>query len=289
MIALVLTCGALIGLGGALAIMAIFPAPPALAPAMERLRPGASRTEPERDWRSRLAGKLSGTLIGARVPRADLAVLGKTPDDYLAEKGMVIGLGAAGPVVFWAWCALLGVTIPWVVSWGACLAFAVAVFFAPDASIRGRAAEARAAFRQAIIAYLDLVALARAAGSGPADALESAAKVGGGWTFRRLCLALDPARRTTASTWDELTRLSEEIGVPELAELATIARLAGTHGAGILDTLMAKAQSLREVELSAAVSKARSRTETMTVPMALSVLGFLLLLGYPAFARMTGG
>lgn len=289
MIALVLTCGALIGLGGALAIMAVFPAPPALAPAMERLRPGGSRSEPNGDWRSRMARKLSGTVIGARLPQADLAVLGKTADDYLTQKGAMIGLGAAGPVVFWAWCALLGVALPWPVSWGACLSFAVAAFFAPDASIRGQAAEARAAFRQAIVAYLDLVALARAAGSGPAEALESAAKVGGGWTFQRLSLALDPARRATASAWDELTRLSEEIHVPELADLAAIARLAGTHGAGILDTLMAKAQSLREVELSAEVSKAKSRTETMTVPMALSVLGFLLLLGYPAFARMTGG
>ncbi|MBO4269079.1 type II secretion system F family protein [Microbispora triticiradicis] len=289
MIALVLTCGALIGLGGALAILAVFPAPPALAPAMERLRPGGSRSEPDGDWRSRMARKLSGTVIGARIPQADLAVLGRTADDYLTQKGVVIGLGATGPVVFWAWCALLGVALPWPISWGACLAFAVAAFFAPEASIRGQAAEGRAAFRQAIVAYLDLVALARAAGSGPAEALESAAKVGGGWTFQRLSLALDPARRATASAWDELTRLSEEIHVPELADLAAIARLAGTHGAGILDTLMAKAQSLREVELSAEVSKAKSRTETMTVPMALSVLGFLLLLGYPAFARMTGG
>ncbi|WP_433347674.1 type II secretion system F family protein [Microtetraspora malaysiensis] len=289
MIGLVLASGALIGLGASLAIAVLFPAPPALAPAMERLRPGASRTELDEGWRIHLARRLAGTVIGARVPHADLALLGKTANDYLAQKGLMILLAAVGPVVFWAWCALLGVTLPWTLSWAACTAFAVTVFFAPDAAVRGQAAEARKAFRQAIIAYLDLVALARAAGSGPADALESAAKVGEGWTYRRLALALDPARRGTGSAWDELTRLSEEIGVPELADLASIARLAGTRGAGILDTLMAKAQSLREVELSAEVSKARSRTETMTVPMALSVIGFLLLLGYPAFARMAGG
>jgi pilus assembly protein TadC len=112
--------------------------------------------------------------------------------------------------------------------------------------------------------------------------------VSGQWTFRRLALALDPARRAGGSAWDELTRLSVKIGVVELADLAAIAQLAGTRGASILDTLMAKAQSLRDAELSASVSAARSRTETMTVPMALSVLGFLLLLGFPAFARMTG-
>ncbi|GII52803.1 hypothetical protein Pth03_11920 [Planotetraspora thailandica] len=289
MIGLVLASGALIGLGASLAVAVVFPAPPALAPAMERLRSGASRRASESDLRTRAAQRLARTVVGARVPRADLALLGKTAEDYLAQKGMMLLLGAAGPVVFWAWCALLGVVLPWTVSWGACLAFAVAVFFAPDASVRGQAAEARKAFRQAIVAYLDLVALARAAGAGPADALESAAKVGGGWTFRRLGLALDPARRGTGSAWDELTKLSEEVGVPELADLASIAGLAGTRGASILDTLMAKAQSLREVELSAEVSRARSRTETMTVPMALSVIGFLLLLGYPAFARMAGG
>ncbi|MFI7449681.1 type II secretion system F family protein [Nonomuraea sp. NPDC049714] len=288
MIEIVLACGAISGLGVALALSTAFPSPPALAPAMERLRPGP-RAEPAQDWKSRLVTRLSATMIGARVPHTDLALLGKTPHDHLAQKALMIALGAAGPFVFWAWCALLGVVLPWPVSWAACLAFAVAVFFAPDAAIRGQAAEARTAFRQAIVAYLDLVALARAAGAGPAEALESAAKIGHGWTFQRLAQALDPARRGTGSAWDELTRLSEEVDVPELADLAAIAQLAGTRGASILDTLMAKAQSLREADLSAEVAKARSRTETMTVPMALSVLGFLLLLGYPAFARMTGG
>ncbi|MEV4390564.1 type II secretion system F family protein [Nonomuraea sp. NPDC049607] len=288
MIGLVLASGAISGLGIALTLAAAFPAPPALALAMERLRPGAP-AEPDEGWKTRLVSRLARTLIGARVPHTDLAVLGKTPHDYIAQKALMIALGVAGPFVFWAWCSLLGVTLPWLVSWAACLAFAVAVFFAPDAAIRGQAAEARAAFRQAIVAYLDLVALARAAGAGPAEALESAAKIGHGWTFQRLAQALDPARRGSGSAWDELTRLSAEIGAPELADMAAIAQLAGTRGASILDTLMAKAQSLREADLSAEISKARSRTETMTVPMALSVLGFLLLLGYPAFARMTGG
>ncbi|MFG1697250.1 type II secretion system F family protein [Nonomuraea sp. NPDC049309] len=288
MIGIVLACGAISGLGIALVLATAFPAPPALAPAMERLRPGG-HPEPEQDWKARLTGKLSRTMIGARIPHADLALLGKTPHDYLAQKALMIALGAAGPFVFWAWCALLDVSLPWPVSWAACLGFAVAVFFAPDAAIRGQAVEARTAFRQAIVVYLDLVALARAAGAGPAEALESAAKIGHGWTFQRLAQALDPARRSAGSAWDELTRLSQEISVPELADVAAIAQLAGTRGASILDTLMAKAQSLREADLSAEVSKARSRTETMTVPMALSVLGFLLLLGYPAFARMTGG
>ncbi|RBQ16951.1 type II secretion protein F [Spongiactinospora rosea] len=283
MIGLVLACGALIGFGIALAVVALLPAAPALGPAMQRLQPGASRPRAA-DWRVRLAGKLPVT-----APQLDLALIGKTAEDYLAQKGLMIGLGVAGPPVLWAWCALLGVTLPPIITWGACAAFAVVVFFAPDAALRGQVMEARAAFRQAIIAYLDLVALARAAGAGPADALESAAKAGQGWTFRRLAHALDPARRTTGGAWDELTRLSAEIDLPQLGEVAAIAQAAGTRGAGITGTLMAKAQSLREAELSAATASARSRTETMTVPMALSVIGFLLLLGYPAFARMTGG
>ncbi|MFC5830049.1 type II secretion system F family protein [Nonomuraea insulae] len=285
MIALVLLCGATAGLGVSLAIATLFPAPPALAPAMERLRPGANRIEAQPDWRARLAR----TVVGARVPKTNLALLGKTTDDYLLRKATMLAIALVGPAVLWAWCGLLGVTLPWMISLGSCVAFAVAVFLAPDAALRGQAADARKAFRQAIVAYLDLVALARAAGSGPADALETAARVGDGWTFRRMAVALDPARRSTGSAWDELARLSDEIDVPELADLASIAGLAGTRGAGILDTLMAKAQSLREVALSTEVAKAKSHTETMTVPMALSVIGFLMLLGYPAFARMAGG
>ncbi|RBQ13972.1 type II secretion protein F [Spongiactinospora rosea] len=286
MTGLVLGGGAALGLGAFLMVAAFLPAPPALGPAMERLRPGAGGTSRERlSARARLAG----SLIGARVPRADLAMIGKTADDYLVKKGLVIALGAAGPLLLWAWCGVLGIALPWPITWGTCAAFAVAVFFAPDFSIRKDAADARKAFRQAIVAYLDLVALARAAGSGPAEALEASAKIGDGWTFQRLAIALDPTRRGAGSAWDELARLAREINVPELGDLASIAAIAGTRGAGILDTLMAKAQSLREVELSREIAKAKSRTETMTVPMALSVVGFLLLLGYPAFARMAGG
>ncbi|MFI6321600.1 type II secretion system F family protein [Nonomuraea sp. NPDC050556] len=257
-----------------------------MAPALERLRPGAIRTAPGGDWKRRVSVRLA---FGTRVPRTDLALLGKDSTDYLVQKGMVIALALAGPFVMWGWCTLLGVTLPWMVTWGACAAFAGVVFFAPNVSVRREAADGRAAFLHALIAYLDLVALARAAGCGPAEALESAAKVGHGWTFARLAAALDPARRGGGSAWDELTALSKEIDVPELEELSAIAAHAGTRGASILDTLTAKAQSLREVELSRQIAKAKSRTETMTVPMALSAIGFLLLLGYPAFARMTGG
>jgi hypothetical protein len=110
-----------------------------------------------------------------------------------------------------------------------------------------------------------------------------------GWAFTRIAATLDPAARGTRDPWDELARLADQIGVRELADTAAIARRAGSQGAKILDTLTAKAASLRDQQLTAALARAKSRTETMTVPVALSVLGYLILLGYPAYARITGG
>jgi hypothetical protein len=119
--------------------------------------------------------------------------------------------------------------------------------------------------------------------------LEAPVRVCHGWAFQRIAATLDPASRGTRDPWDELARLAEEIGVRELSDTAAIARRAGTQGTRILDSLTAKAASLREQQLAQALARAKSRTETMTVPVALSVLGYLILLGYPAYARIVGG
>jgi pilus assembly protein TadC len=232
---------------------------------------------------------LGSSWLGARAAPADLAIIGRSKDSHLSRKTLAMAVALFGPPMLWGYGRLLDVDFSAIVLWSASAAFAIILFAAPDITLKAGAADRRRQFRQTLISYLDLVALCRAAGRGPADALESAARIGRGWTFRRLARALDPIHRGTTSAWDELTRLAEEINVPELAEVAAIARLAATEGAGILDTLRAKAANMRENELAALLAKAKSRTETMTVPMSLSVLGFMILLGYPAFTRMTGG
>lgn len=286
----VLLAGAVIGLGIFLVVRELFPAPPALTAALDRFTPPgrspAVDPAPDSQVGRWLATHISGTALDVRIPRRDLAPLGKSVEGYLVQKLAMTLFGLSVPTVLWA---LLMPSVPWLVSSGSGLVYGAIMFMAPDLAIRSQAREAREEFRGALIAYLDLIKMARAAGAGPGEALEAPARICHGWAFQRIASALDPASRGTRDPWDELARLAEEIGVRELADTAAIARRAGTQGARILDSLTAKATSLREQQLARALARAKSRTETMTVPVALSVLGYLILLGYPAYARIVGG
>jgi hypothetical protein len=101
-------------------------------------------------------------------------------------------------------------------------------------------------------------------------------------------VALDAARKAGRPPWAGLSALAAETGVSELADLAEIAEVAGHEGAKILQTLGARAESMRAQALSATKAKAGSRSTTMVVPIALLGAGFLLLLIFPIVYRTFG-
>jgi len=292
-IAGILLAGCVVGLGIFVMVRELFPAPPALSAALERFtppsrRPAASVVSDDTTARIGrwMAARIAGTALDVRIPRQDLALIGRSPEGYLVQKLTMSLFGLTVPTLLWT---LLMPTVPWLVSTGSTAGYSLIMFLGPDITVRSQAKEAREEFKAALIAYLDLIKMARAGGAGPGEALEAPARICHGWAFTRIATTLDPASRGTRDPWDELARLAGQIGVRELADTAAIARRAGTQGARILDSLTAKAASLREQQLSQALVRAKSRTETMTVPVALSVLGYLILLGYPAYARIVGG
>jgi Flp pilus assembly protein TadB len=277
------------GLGVFLLIRELYPAPPALRPALARFSQPAVTPQPAglRERAARQLAVLAGaTPLNKRVPRQDLSLLGQSSESYLARQAALGLAGLAVPFLVWT---LLRPPLPWIVLVLVTLCLTVFLIALPGISVRREAAAAREEFRESLTAYLDLVALARAAGAAPAGALEVPVRICHGWVFTQLASALDPARRGSASTWDALSDLAARIGIPELAQTAATVRLAGTQGSAIAATLAARAQSLRETRLAAALARAKSRTETMTIPMTAAVAGFVILLGYPALIRMTGG
>jgi Flp pilus assembly protein TadB len=219
---------------------------------------------------------------------ADLALLGKDRDAWIASKVACGLLGLAVPLLLTGLAAFAGTGLTWSVPVVASLGCGALLFFAPDLVTRVNAAERRTDFRLALTSYLDLVALERGAGAGPTEALEAAAEIGGGWTFRRISGALDAARRSGAPPWTALSRLARETGVAELADIADIAEVAGHEGAKILDTLAARAASMRAQALAADRARAGSRSTTMVIPIALLGAGFLLLLIFPVIYRTFG-
>jgi Flp pilus assembly protein TadB len=289
--------GATAGAGVLLLVRELWPARPDLATALARLD-----TPPRPPTTAPLTSKLATADSGAGVarigrwlaahatrlpiPAQDLRMLDRSTEAFLTAKAGLAVLGLALPTAVLALLWLLGLTPPPIVPVILPLGAAVVLFFAPDLRVRSEAAQARTDFRQAVAAYLELVALERAADGGPADSLERAAAVGHGRDFTRIANALHRARLVGVPPWTALAQLSETTGAEDLRDLAAIIALAGDDGAAIYTTLAAKAAALRTRTLAEAQAEANAASERLTLPAVALGLGFVLLVAYPALARV---
>ncbi len=142
---------------------------------------------------------------------------------------------------------------------------------------------------QAVSTYLDLVVLCLAGGMGVEGALDAAATVAEDPFSARIAAVLDGARHGGRPPWQALAAMGTDLGVSELVEVANTVSLAGTEGARIRATLAAKAETLRRRQLAKTESEANAMTERLFLPGALLLIGFLVFIGYPAFARILSG
>jgi len=280
--------GVVTGLGCWLVISELIPAGPSLVAALDRLDAGGSSAGGDARLAARIGRRLPAALPWLPIPARDLRLLGQDPTDWLASKVSCGFVGLALVPVLTGLLALGGRTLPWTIPVGGTLLGGAAMFVLPDLVTRVNAKEKRADFRHALTSYLDLVALERGAGAAPTEALEAAAEVGHGWAFERIGAALQQARRASRPPWDGLAALADEIGITELADLAEIAGVAGQEGARILQTLSARAESMRSEALASARAQAGARSTTMVLPIALLAGGFLVLLIFPDFYRLFG-
>ena len=298
---LALACGAGTGAGLLLIARGMWPPRSSLADALAQLRrspepaPVLAATEAG-GMAARLGQPVAaalvraggGWLVWSRV-RADLSVLGRSPERHLAEK---VALGVFGLLLAPAASALLalggvqvGLAVP---LWGA-LVLAAGGFVVPDLGVHSEAQARRRDYRHALSSFLDLVVIALAGGGGVETALGDAAAIGRGWAFTTLRRALDEARLARETPWSALGRLGAELGVTELVELAASVGLAGAEGAKVRASLAAKAVSLRTHRLAEAEGAEQAATEKMSLPVVLLFAGFLFFIGFPAVERVLTG
>jgi tight adherence protein C len=298
-----LVCGAGVGVGILMILRGMFPARIPLAEAFGRLQRvehnsvGQHIVDDSPEGNGGLAGRVGAPiarqlgslpLISERT-RSDLAILGRRPEQHLAEK---VTLGIVGLLVVPAFAELLafgGVSLGWMLPiWVAAL-LGGAGFLVPDLGIRVEADKRRADFRHALGSFLDLVVISLAGGSGVEGALSEAAAIGRGWSFAKLRRALEEARLMRIAPWGPLGRLGEAIQIDELCELAATVALAGSEGSKVRATLSAKAKSIRTHALAEAQANAEAMSERMSLPVVLLFGGFLLFIGYPALAHVLAG
>ncbi|MEO3745168.1 type II secretion system F family protein [Plantactinospora sp. B5E13] len=278
--------GAAVGLGLFLLVREAMPATPALGPALRRLHQPPGLTRPRTRAGVRDLDWLTGLTRWVRPPHRQLALLGRTPEQYTLSLVLSGLVGLATPAVSSAILFLGGVRPPVVVPTVGSLGFALLAVLLAHRNVLVRAERARREFSQAVCAYLDLVALQLAAAHGPVQALERAAGVCDGWVFERIREALRIAQLQMHSPWAELRDLAEKIGIPELGDVGAIMQSSGTEGAQVHDSLRSRADSLRDQIRTDNLARAETITSRLDVPGALLVfvlVGFVL---YPFVARI---
>jgi tight adherence protein C len=218
----------------------------------------------------------------------DLELLGIIDGDFIRRsvQRTIIAL-AAGLTVTTIWF-LLFTTAPLLIVITLCIAIPVATWIIPVRQVGAAATLRRSDMDLAVAMYLDLVNVLLAGGAGVETAMLAAAGAGDGWSFEQIRLALARAQSARRSYWDSLRELGQRTQVDSLEEVAHSVQLAGEHGARIRQSLAAKAQALRARNLARIEHEAEQRTEHMGLPMVLLFLGFILLVGYPAFVGTVG-
>lgn len=293
---LLLLGGGLIGAAGGLLLWHLTPSDPQLSDVLERLSPtsaaasarsrevSAAPTRVERlgQWGLRTAP----ASVWTSAPTSELRLLQIPLARYHGEKVAYALAGLfLGPFA-WAFLTLLGWNVPVTFPVLGSVALAVAGFFLPDYNVRDDAKKARREFSRALASYIDLVALERASGSGPRQALEVAAEVGDSWVFQRLGEELARTRWSGVTPWESLAELSTELGLSELADLADIMRLSGEDGAQVWGSLRARSAGMRAAMLNVEKARAVEISERMTMPMSMLGMVFLAILVTPALLRV---
>jgi tight adherence protein C len=282
MLLLTIAAGAALGLGAFLLIWQLLPASPVAGRALRRLHPDG--LDP-----ALLGGVTPPTPWWARPwrpPIQELTLLGRSTQQYWLSVGLSALIGLAAPGVAGAMLFTMGAPIPFALPVIACLGFAVLAAFGAHYDVISKAARARYEFRRAVCTYLDLVSLELAAGHGPVAALERACTGIDGWVFERIRETLLRAQLQLQQPWDELRALSRNIDVPELGDVGDIVQAAGSDGAVVHETLLTRAQSLRDQIRVEALARAKATTTKLDIPGAALLLVLAVFVIFPLMTRI---
>lgn len=247
--------------------------PDAPAEGIDRLGAGLERLVSGRSW--------------ATAPEADLDLLGLTTRRFWTQKALMPLAGFLCFAVFGVLLSQLNLGLPISIPFGIGLIVAGVLWFAPNLVVRDQAKERREEFAFATVSYLRLVAIRRLGHEGVVSAMSGAARISDQWMFSRIRETLQRAQWSNIPPWDALDELADDLQVPELHEIADITRLTSSGGS-ITDSLMSRAASMRDRLLSKDQVRASDATTSLSAPLAVLIMLFLISLLFPVGMNLLG-
>ncbi|MCA1229547.1 pilus assembly protein TadB [Saccharopolyspora sp. 6M] len=286
MMPLALLLGLTLGTGLVLAFAAMLPAAPLrLDAALDQITTRTDETSDPRLLTARLARRAANARhpwLG--LPTADLDLLERTPQQYLAQRVRGAALGTAIGTGIGLLASITGVPPTPAVILGVVGGAGLGGML-PYFQLRDAAARRREDYRRVLAVYPDLVAQERNAGRAATPALREAAELTEHPLFLRIRATVAQAHRLGHTPWDALRNLGDRLRLSELAEVADLADTAA-DGAAIATSLHTKAASLRHAALATDTADAHSRSERLTLPTSLLMLAILGLVLYPTLAQL---
>lgn len=291
-VTLVLLSGILLAGGLSCLVVAFARSTPQLDAALERIGADGMHQIPSGDIgpvRSR--SERLGAFIYRAMPipltngqRRALRLLDKPIAEFYADKAVMAIIGTVLPGL--AACAFAYLTghlspIPAI----AAVVGGVIGFFVPDLLLRRATTSVWTGAAEALLVYIDLVTLERLTNASATQALHNAAALSDVPLFLHIRTALERARLEQQSPYAELRRLSDQLKLPELADVADVMQLDET-GAALSGTLRARVRELRDAHLTREQIKASAAAEGMTIYMTLPALIFGLIFLVAAMLRI---
>ena len=292
---LVLLAGVLISGGLCCFLLAAVPTTPRLSEALARISADPQAVERQIDLgplesRSDRLGawlyRITPIPLTARQ-RKGLRLRGKSIAEFYADKAVMALIGAVLPsllsLALWATGERPGL-LPALLS----LVGAAGGFFVPDLLLVRSTKAARSDAVESLLVLIDLVTLERLANASASQALLHAASLSDVTLFQQIRLALERAQLEQQSPYAQLRRLSDQLELPELRDLADIMQL-DENGAALAGALRARLQELRDAHLTREQMAASAAAEGMTIYMTLPALIFGLIFLGAALLRILEG
>ena len=219
--------------------------------------------------------------------RGALRLQDKSIPEFYADKAVMAIIGALLPGLVGAAFAYLTGHLS-VIPALAAVVGGVIGFFVPDLALRRTTARVQSGATEALLVYIDLVTLERLTNASATQALQNAAALSDVPLFVQIRTALERAQLEQQSPYAELRRLSDQLKLPELSDIADVMQLDET-GAALSGTLRARVRELRDAHLTREHIKASAAAEGITIFMTLPALIFGLIFLVAAMLRILAG